>query len=342
MEALQAPSLELWKLLQQPGSCTANCIGLPTQQAPSLDLLLSGLQPDLLLAVGWHTWSEAAALAAHHQGIPTVFWSHGVGCLNWYSARPLLGALRWCLRAHRLFSVAIVIQQVDNLVVAYSRKDALDPRSVDEALARRWLAKPITVIGNPVDTDFWRPAHPQHRESSTVLSVGRLEWQKGHAAALRIVLSARIKTLRLQCMAPAFNAYGQQLQRRAARSSRADSLQLSVNMTAEQRLDQLQGALCLISWSETEYQSLAMLEALACGCPVIARPRGWLLHDPIPGVLVANTQRQASSWLEALAADPAWAARLGQQGRAYVERCHSLTVVSQQWRALFHQILEPG
>jgi glycosyltransferase involved in cell wall biosynthesis len=341
VEALQGPPVELWQLQHQPGSYTACCLGRPTQQAPSLEALLPRLQPDLLLAVGWHTWSEAAVGVARRQGIPALFWSHGVGCLNWYSARPLLGALRWCWRAHRLFSVATALLQVDHLVVAYSRTAALDPRSVDEALARRWLARPVTVIGNPVDTHFWRPAGPPHRSSSMVLSVGRLEWQKGHASALRIVLAARTKHLRLSCVAPAFNAYGQQLQRRAARSAQAHRLLLSLGMTAEQRLEHLQRALCLLSWSETEYQSLAMLEALACGCPVIARPRGWLLHGPIPGVLVTNSQRQASIWLDALAADSAWAARLGQEGRAYVERCHALHVVSQQWRALFHHILEP-
>lgn len=341
VEGLQAPTLELWQLEQRLGSCSARCLGQLIQQAPSLERLLSRLQPDLLLAVGWHTWSEEAAWVAHHQGIPTVFWSHGVGCLNWYSARPLLGALRWCWRAPRLVSVAKALQQVDHLVVAYSQSVALDPRSVDEALARRWLAKPVSVIGNPVDTWFWRPAHSPHRDSSIVLSVGRLEWQKGHASALRIVLAARAKPLRLRCIAPEFNPYGQQLQRRAARSAPADRLQLSLGTTAEQRREQLQRALCLISWSETEYQSLAMLEALACGCPVIARPRGWLLHGPIPGVLLANSRRQASAWLEALAADSAGAARLGQEGRAYVERCHALAVVSQQWRALFHHILEP-
>ena len=339
-KSLQSQAVELWLLERQPSCYVARCPGYPTQQAQSLELLLPLLHPDLLFAVGWHTWSEEAVGVARHQGIATVFWSHGVGCLNWYSARPLLGALRWFWRAPRLLSVAMALQQVDHLVVAYSRTAVLDPRSVDEALARRWLARAVTVIRNPVNTQFWKPADPPHRSSSMVVSVGRLEWQKGHASALRIVLAARAKHLRLSCVAPGFNAYGQQLQRRAARSVQAHRLLLSLGMTAEQRLEQLQRALCLLSWSETEYQSLAMLEALACGCPVIARPRGWLLHGPIPGVLVTNSERQASIWVDALAADSAWAARLGQEGRAYVECCHALPVVSKQWLALFNHIIK--
>lgn len=341
VDVLLAQSVDVWLLEFNSGFYTARCPGESIRQAQCLGDLLLLLQPDLLVAVGWHTWSEEVVSSVAKKSIPIVFWSHGIGCLNWYSGRPLLGLLRWSLRAPRLFSVVRTLRQVNRLVVAYSRSAAFDPRSVDEALARGWLAKPVNVIGNPVDTTFWRPAQFPHRDSTTVLSVGRLEWQKGHAAALQIILEARAKRLSLRCIAPAFNTYGQQLQSRAARFASADRLQLSLGTTAEQRREQLQRALCLISWSETEYQSLAMLEALACGCPVIARPRGCLLHEPIPGVLVANSRRQASAFLEALAADSAWVARIGDEGRAYVERCHSLAVVSEQWRKLFHQILEP-
>jgi glycosyltransferase involved in cell wall biosynthesis len=223
--------------------------------------------------------------------------------------------------------------------VAYSRSRWFDPRSIDEAISRKIITTPVKAIGNPIDAIFWRPNQGSGHRSSTVVSIGRLEWQKGHSAAMEIVFSSRSKSLHLSCMAPTSSLYGYQVERRAARSSEQNRLALKIGMTAEQRLESLQDALCLISWSETEYQSLAMLEALACGCPVIARPRGWLLHGPIPGVLVTNSKKQASRWLDDLAHNPSWAEQLGSEGHAYVKRYHALDVVSKQWTELFEQML---
>ncbi len=229
---------------------------------------------------------------------------------------------------------------MNHLVVAYARRSALDSRSADEGLARRLFATPVSVIGNPVDTTFWKPAMAPHACPSAVLSVGRLEWQKGHATALGIVMSTTEKHLEFGCLAPAMTPYRQVLERQIGRRNNATRLQFHIGLDAVQRRQLLQQALCLISWSETEYQSLAILEAMACGCPVIARPRGWLVQQPIPGVLVTNRQAQASDWLLALLHDASWAKQLGQAGRRHVEEQHALPVVGHQWNALLQRLLE--
>jgi glycosyltransferase involved in cell wall biosynthesis len=106
-----------------------------------------------------------------------------------------------------------------------------------------------------------------------VLSIGRLEWQKGHEGALRIVAQLHGAT-KLCVLAPASTRHHQQLRQLAAHEKASDRLLFRFGLTAEQRRQELQQALCLLSWSETEYQSLAMLEALACGCPVVVRCQG--------------------------------------------------------------------
>jgi glycosyltransferase involved in cell wall biosynthesis len=339
-KALQDTRFDVWQVERQPGRWAAHCPGQPTQQAKGFAELLDCLQPDLVVGVGWHTWSEEAVRVAHQSGIQTVFWSHGVGCLTWYAARPLLALLRWCWRAPRVASLAGSLRRVNHLVVAYARRSALDSRSADEGLARRLFATPVSVIGNPVDTTFWKPAMAPHACASAVLSVGRLEWQKGHATALSIVMSTTKKGLEFGCLAPAMTPYRQVLERQIGQRDDTMRLQFHIGLDAVQRRQLLQQALCLISWSETEYQSLAILEAMACGCPVIARPRGWLVQQPIPGVLVTNRQAQASDWLLALLRDANWAKQLGLAGRHYVEEQHALPVVGHQWSALFQRLLE--
>jgi glycosyltransferase involved in cell wall biosynthesis len=266
-----------------------------------------------------------------------VLWSHGLATLILYRARPILGVLRWLSRCPELLAVVATLRRCDCLVVAYPRRSQWDERSVDVVLAR-WLHVPVAVIGNPVDTDFWRPAPAGGDQPlGAVVSMGRLEWQKGHAQALSIVLSAS-EQLRVQLLAPEGSADATHLHRQAQRQGKLEQLELLLGLDLDQRRQVLQQALCLLSWSETEYQSLAMLEALACGCPVVARPRGWLCHGPIPGVLVARSRLQAMRHLQRLVAEPAWRAELGAAGRAYVHDRHGLRVVAQQWTKLFAEL----
>jgi glycosyltransferase involved in cell wall biosynthesis len=291
---------------------------------------------DVLVAVGWHTPAERALCAAR-TGQRRVLWSHGLATLILYRAKPFLGVLRWIFRCPELLAVVATLRRCDRLVVAYPRRSRWDERSVDVVLAR-WLHVPVAVIGNPVDTDFWSPAPARSDQPMvSVVSMGRLEWQKGHGQALSIVLSAS-QQLRMQLLASEGSSDAKALYRQAQRQGQPGQLELLLGLDLEQRRRVLQQALCLLSWSETEYQSLAMLEALACGCPVVARPRGWLCHGPIPGVLVARSRREAKRYLQRLVAEPAWRGQLGAAGRAYVQGHHGVRVVAQQWIRLFDQL----
>jgi len=291
---------------------------------------------EVLVAVAWHTSAERT-LRQDRLGRQHVLWSHGLGTLIVFQARPLRGMLRCLWRLPQLFAVIATLRGCDRLVVAYPRTNCWDERSFDVVLAR-WLHVPISVIGNPVDTDFWRPAAVRcDFAGGAVLSIGRLEWQKGHAQALSIVSDVSPE-LRLQVLAPVETIYGESLQSQADRQGHPNQLELLLGLVPEQRRQLVQQALCLISWSETEYQSLAMLEALACGCPVVARPRGWLCHEPIPGVLVARSRNEAGHYLRQLQEQPAWREELGQAGRAYVLERHALAVVAQQWNRLLQEL----
>jgi glycosyltransferase involved in cell wall biosynthesis len=293
-------------------------------------------EADVLVAVGWHTPAELALLTAL-PGQRRVLWSHGLATLILYRARPVLGVLRLLSRVPQLLGVAASLRRCDCLVVAYPRRSRWDERSFDVVLAR-WLDVPVVVIGNPVDTDFWHLAPARSDQPmGSVVSMGRMEWQKGHGQALSIVLSAS-EQLRMQILAPESSSDAMALHRQAQRHGQPGQLQVLLGLEPEQRRQVLQQALCLLSWSETEYQSLAMLEALACGCPVVARPRGWLCHGPIPGVLVARSRWQAKGYIQRLEAEPAWREELGAAGRAYVQGHHGLRVVAQQWIKLFAEL----
>ena len=314
------------------------CILPPTEDSPGgltsacrtlSDLLpsVSFSQADCLVGVGWHTDSENI-LAQALSGQARIMWSHGVGTFILYQAKPIRSILRTLLKLRHFFKLIVTLSCCDRLVVAYRRLHWNDVRSIDEVLASV-MGVQVEVIGNPIDTDFWVPSYPTSR-SSQILSVGRLDWQKGHIASARIVASTPAR-LCLAVLASEDNDDMTQSLTSFSRFNKCEPVHVMVGLPAEDRRSLLQRALCLISWSETEYQSLAMLEALACGCPVITRPRGWLCHVDVPGILVVNSEREASCWLLTFSENQDLRNKIGDAGRHYVVTHHSLPVVKSKW-----------
>jgi glycosyltransferase involved in cell wall biosynthesis len=83
-------------------------------------------------------------------------------------------------------------------------------------------------------------------------------------------------------------------------------------------------------------------EAMACERPVVmAFDRA--LHDwcfPVPPPIIdARDERTAAEALRRLAADPGERARVGREGRAWVERHHGWRLVAERQRAIYDELL---
>jgi len=342
IQAGSTAQLRLWRLQRldsQPGFRLIR----PDQQVEacgSLEALLDRLKPAAMVAVGWHTWSELVVRRAQHLPIPVVFWSHGVGCWVLYRLRPVTGLVRWLVRAPEVWGVIRTLRGLDALVVAYSRRCWWDTRSLDAAFARR-QGCPVRTIANAIDTTFWTPDSSQPATPRLQLvSMGRLEWQKGHVQALEILAEAGVPHSRLACLAPERTGQAYTFLSRAKALGLQRQVRLEIALDSGARRAVLRQSLVYVSWSETEYQSLAMLEAMSCGCVVIARPRGWLCERVVPGVLITDSQQQASHWLRRLLRHPALARRLGTAGAGYVHAHHALSGMREQWVDLLAELVQ--
>jgi glycosyltransferase involved in cell wall biosynthesis len=333
--------LRLWRLQRlesQPGFRLLTPHNRVEACGP-LDVLLDRLRPAALVAVGWHTWSDKASRRAQPLNIPVVFWSHGVGCWVLYRLRPFAGLVRWLVRVPALLGFNRILQGLDALVVACPGCCRWDSRSLDAALARR-LGCPVRTIANAVDTTFWTPDSTQPATSCPQLvSMGRLEWQKGHCQVLEILAGARLPNRQLLCLALERTSQAQAWLSRAYSLGLQRQARLEIGWEAGARRALLRQSLVYFSWSETEYQSLAMLEALACGCAVITRPRGWLCQRVVPGVLITDSQHQASLWLRRLMRHPALALRIGAAGVRYVQMQDGLHCMREQWTGLLAELV---
>ncbi len=84
-----------------------------------------------------------------------------------------------------------------------------------------------------------------------------------------------------------------------------------------------------------------LLEALACGCPVVSTSVGAEGLDAVDGehMLLRDTPRAFADAVVELLDNPALGERLGRQGRAWVERQHAWTSSAARLRDVYNQLI---
>ena len=96
--------------------------------------------------------------------------------------------------------------------------------------------------------------------------------------------------------------------------------------------------------SYSEGLSLALLEAMAAGMPVIATAVGGtpeVVTDGDNGLLIPPRDAAAlAEALERLLADPAWAQRLGANARAHVREHYSLDRLGREINEIYEELVE--
>ncbi len=291
--------------------------------APSLVRLTRGLvkvRPDV---VNVHFITSEALYFARLQrlfGYRLVLSAHGSDLLlpqmSWQGALPEL--------LRRADAVTAVSEEVRRAVI---REGGLSEDDVD-------------VIPNGIDIEYWRPAQACQRKGT--VAVGRLESVKGFDLLLHAFagLSARGSRTSLT-----FIGDGPQ---HAALRDLADDLEIADRVEFTGRLDRdavrrrLHAAELFVMPSRSEGLPLALLEAMACGLPVVATRVGGMpevvgsdaglcVEPEDPGALEQGMRR--------LLDDPEGAAALGRAALARAQD-FSAEVVGRPFLALYERVLD--
>ena len=215
----------------------------------------------------------------------------------------------------------IVLKSADAIIVS-SQEDAYEIES------RHLLkAESITTIGNYVDIDRFRPSQVVTRQRGRLVFVGRLEEQKNPIALLNALVG--LDDIHLTVVGDGAL--------RPLLEDEVHRLNLSVDFlgtVAHERLpDLLVQNEALVMPSLYEGTPKVLLEAMACGVPVIATKSlgitGVLTHDR-NGYLCGLSVEEIRAAIQAVLGDPILRERLGQAGIRYVNKHHSLREAVQQ------------
>jgi glycosyltransferase involved in cell wall biosynthesis len=185
------------------------------------------------------------------------------------------------------------------------------------------------MIPNGIRAD--RFATPWHGTGRRIGTVGRLVPEKNYSLLLRATAAIRDAELAFVGDGP----LREELQKQAGPrvsflGQRADVSEL------------LAGFDVFVLPSKTEGMSIALLEAMAAGCPIVVTAVGGnveLIHHMQTGLVVPpNDEAVLRGAIERLLVDRALAARLGAAARAAAEKHHSVKVMTERYEELWHRL----
>lgn len=275
--------------------------------------------------------SLAGALLSRASGTPLVTTAH-LGPVD------RLGGAYGTLAALYERSVGALILRLSHRTIAVS--DAVARH------ARRLGARPESVIAIPngVDTHRFSPATTNRESASKVIFVGRLIFNKGPQFLLDAIPEVLCRHPGTQFEIVGDGPMRRQLESRAARQGLNGRVRFLGERDDVEHL--LRKADVFVRPSLLEGMPLTVLEAMACGLPVIATPVGGtaeLVEQGVNGYLVEpGCRAELAERLCALLADRDLRREMGRRGRMLVESGYDWDSAAQKTVEVYEQALAIG
>ena len=194
----------------------------------------------------------------------------------------------------------------------------------------------IEQIPNGVDTDLFRPLSDR-KKNSCITFVGRLDYMKGVHVLLQAFQLLKQKNSDACLQIIGNGPEREPLKKMAQEFGISDSVVFCGEV--QDVAPRLQQSAALVLPSLSEGLSNVVLEAMACGLPVVATRAGGtvdLINDGVSGILVEP--ERADTLCEALyqiLSDTTLAQRLGAEARRVVEKQFSLQTIVSRYIQLY-------
>jgi glycosyltransferase involved in cell wall biosynthesis len=247
----------------------------------------------------------------------------------WLPGLPRLGLVHhlFGLSAFRQVSVPIasyVVATEALLPIAYRGMPfvVVSPSTCDDLVKRGIPRRDVRVIPNGLDHERYR-ASAVAAERDLVVFVGRLEHYKGVDLLLDAWSQVRSARPEARLVIVGSGTAGEEMRARAREAGYADSIHFAGFVSEDEKVAWMQRATVLVQPSRKEGWGLTVLEANACGTPVVATDVPGLrdsVRHGTSGLLAAPNAMSLASCLVAVLSDDVLRARLARGARAWSER----------------------
>jgi glycosyltransferase involved in cell wall biosynthesis len=285
----------------------------------------------------WHFPHWAAYRAAVAGGVPYVITAHG-------QMEPL--GLRQKSLAKRFYAPLLLWPSLRNA----SALQALSVR--EEAQMRHFgVRNRVWVIPNGVPPSALQvraapnalnSRFPHLQGKRVVLFVGRIDPQKG--IDLLIEAFAQVQRaspfVHLVVVGPGQSNFARRVRQRARELALDESVTFAGPLYGADRDAALEAATVFVSPSRSEGQSVALLEAMAAGLPVLVTPASNVpdVVAPGAGLMSAAEPNLLAAGIRRLLDDPTASSAMGQAGRALVERRYTWDAVASDVCDLYNSL----
>lgn len=205
------------------------------------------------------------------------------------------------------------------------RFSALSEATRQDLVRRGVAAERIRVIPPGIDRDLHRPAAARADGGApTILYVGRLKRYKGIETVLEATALLRRTVPNVRCSIVGVGDHAEALRRRAANFGLGGHVEFAGRVTLAEKVRRMQQADVLVYPSPKEGWGLSVIEANACGTPVVASRSPGLTEavaDGESGLLVPHGDAAAmAAALQRILTDRDLAASLRQGAARWAQR----------------------
>jgi glycosyltransferase involved in cell wall biosynthesis len=289
----------------------------------------------------WSFVTAAAARICIRVGVPYILTPHGqMAVWDWRKKSWQKRAFFW-LMIRTVWRAAAAVRftshgEMQRLQIGHTARAAVIPYWINarvgpvdhhsKALTKRRLGIP--------------------ENSALVMFLGRISAQKG---VLEIVLAFdRLWRERpsafLALVGPRDRSYGSEVLRTIERLPCKPNIRVLDGIYDERKYDLLAAASLFITLSKNEGLPIAVLEAMACGLPVLITEYANLPEVSLYGAgrIVSSESAPLANAIEELLANPAQIQQMGERGKRLVAERFSLNVVLPNLLALYERVARSG
>lgn len=321
----------------------------------SLPVPSSSQQSRVVVPFG-RCWREAAGFGAELVHSHTFL---GVGLEGlraaWRLRLPLVGTNHWAVGAFDLYAPVgrdafrrFSLRAVTRYYQACDWVTGPSRFTIDD-MVTSGLDRPCSVISNPIDTTVFRPADRAALKEAlgltgeTIVYAGRLGREKCIDVLIRAFAGLAAGRSAAMLVLAGHGSARPELEALARELGVAERVRFTgtLDHAALARLFAAADVFAIASTSET--QSMVLLQAMACGLPVVGARRGGLIeHIPQDAGRLAEPG-DAEDFRENLVrilADQAMRERMGAEARRFAER-FSVAAIADAWEDVYRRML-PG
>jgi glycosyltransferase involved in cell wall biosynthesis len=303
-----------------PGGVDCETVELPPQRAVVQAMHEQLVLPRLLRQVGAEIYHPLKYLGSMFPGCAQVTTAHSI-TVDYRGTFPggRSEAVYWKMMGPRIMRASTALVAVS----AFIRDFLVERIGV--------LPERITVIPNGIDPRFTRLAVDAPGmttdDAPYLLAVGNVFPVKNHLTAVRALagVAAEFPTLRLKIAGATSHAYCGEVRRAAELAGIADRVDFLGFVEVPGLVPLMNRATSLLMPSLTEGCPVTLLEAMACGTPVIASGRGGIPEIAADAAIIVEDPLDTRLWTLTVAELCRSEARRTQLCRAGVERSRQFT-----------------